>query len=122
MMEKINNICSRVIKTSYGLSMGTIWQHINVECAELPDNYFLRKETFFALLTKLLNENKIKLASKGIFLSGSIKQQIQALRAAWPPYPCEDENDDLDEYGMWFLVKAPAGIVWLTPDGKELWT
>ncbi|WP_254208098.1 DUF596 domain-containing protein [Lelliottia amnigena] len=23
---------------------------------------------------------------------------------------------------MWFLVKAPAGIVWLTSDGQEIWT
>ncbi|CAK9885723.1 MAG: hypothetical protein XXXJIFNMEKO3_02130 [Candidatus Erwinia impunctatus] len=121
-IKDINSISSCVIETSYGLSIGAIWQHISVECAGLPDNYLLRKEVFFSLLTQLLNENKIKLATNGIFLSGTIAQQTKALQAAWPPYPCEDENNDLDEYGMWFLVKAPAGVVWLTPDGKELWT
>ena len=122
MMKNINDICSSVIKSSYGLSMGAIWQHISVECTELPDNYLFRKEIFFVLLTRLLNEKKIKLAENGIFLSGTVEQQIQVLQAAWPPYPSEDEDDDLDEYGMWFLVKAPAGVVWLTPDGGELWT
>lgn len=120
MMKNISDICSSVIKSSYGLSMGAIWQHISVECTELPDNYLFRKEIFFVLLTRLLNEKKIKLAENGIFLSGTVEQQIQVLQAAWPPYPYED--DDLDEYGMWFLVKAPAGVVWLTPDGGELWT
>ncbi|MGC1008260.1 DUF596 domain-containing protein [Pantoea agglomerans] len=23
---------------------------------------------------------------------------------------------------MWFLVKCPVGVVWLTPDGKKVWT
>ena len=121
-MKNINNICLSVAKSSYGLSMGAIWQHISVECAELPDNYLFRKEVFFVLLTRLLNEGKIKLATNGIFLSDTVEQQIQTLKTAWPAYPFEDESDDLDEYGMWFLVKAPAGVVWLTPDGKELWT
>lgn len=122
MMKNINEIYSLVINSSYGLSMGAIWQHISVECAELPDNYSFRKETFFAILTRLLNEKKIKLAANGLFLSGTIEQQVHILESAWPPYPNDDEDDDLDEYGMWFLVKAPAGVVWLAPDGKELWT
>lgn len=122
MMKDISEICSLVIKSSYGLSMGAIWQHISVECADLSDNYSFRKKIFFCILTRLLNEKKIKLAVNGVFLSGTVEQQVQIVQAAWPPYPCEDEDDDLDEYGMWFLVKAPAGVVWLSPDGKELWT
>lgn len=121
-MKDINDICSSVMKSAYGLSMGAIWQHISVECAELPDNYSLRKDIFFALLTQLLDEKKIKLATNGAFLDGSVEQQIQILQAAWPTSPYEGEDNDLDEYGMWFLVKAPAGVVWLTPDGRELWT
>ncbi|WPU25169.1 DUF596 domain-containing protein [Cedecea neteri] len=121
-MKDINEICSLVIKSSYGLSMGTIWQHISVECAEISDNYAFRKKVFFCILTRLLTEKKIKLAVNGVFLSGSVEQQVLMIQAAWPPYPCEEEDDDLDEYGMWFLVKAPAGVVWLSSDGKELWT
>lgn len=123
-MKNINEICSLVIKSSYGLSMGAIWQHISVECDELSDNYAFRTKVFFCILTRLLTEKKIKLAVNGVFLSGSVEQQVLIIQAAWPPYPCEDEDedDDLDEYGMWFLVKAPAGVVWLSSDGKELWT
>ncbi|PVZ84723.1 hypothetical protein C9426_22340 [Serratia sp. S1B] len=122
MIKNTNEICSSVIKSSYGLSMGAIWQHISIECADLFNNYPFRKEVFFAILNQLLSDKVIKLATNGVFLSGTVEQQIQILQSAWPPYPSKDEDDDLDEYGMWFLVKAPAGIVWLTPDGKELWT
>lgn len=118
----INDICSSVIKTAYGLSLGALWQHINVECADIPNNYLLRKEIFFIILGQLLKDKKIKLAENGMFLSGTVEQQIKMLQAVWPLEPSNDENDDLDEYGMWFLVKAPAGIVWFTPEGRELWT
>lgn len=122
MTKDINNIYTSIIKSCYGLSLGTLWQHISIECADMPNNYLFRKEAFFALLSRLLNEKKIKLAANGIFFSGTVEQQIQILQAAWPLYPTENEDDDLDEYGMWFLVKAPAGVVWLTSDGRELWT
>jgi len=122
MIKNINDIYKSVAESSYGLSMGTIWQHISVECSELPDNYSFRKKVFFVILGKLLNDKKIKLATNGMFLTAPVEQQIKMLQAAWPAYPYEDEDDDLDEYGMWFLVKAPVGIVWLTPDGGELWT
>ena len=77
---------------------------------------------FFTLLTALLNAGKIKLAASGVMLTGSVEQQITLLRQAWPPYPSVDEYDELDDVGMWFLAKAPAGVVWLTPDGTEIWT
>lgn len=121
-MSNVDKIFSSVSKSAYGLSMGTMWQHISIECAEISDNYLLRKEVFFTLIESLLKQGKIKLASNGEFLSGTTEEQIQELIAAWPPFPSDNQDDDLDEYGIWFLVKAPAGIVWLTPDGKELWT
>ncbi|WP_431888095.1 DUF596 domain-containing protein [Pectobacterium colocasium] len=27
-----------------------------------------------------------------------------------------------DEFGLWFLVKTPAGVVWITPEGQDIWT
>ncbi|WP_236032113.1 DUF596 domain-containing protein [Dickeya parazeae] len=80
------------------------------------------KRIFFDILARLLNEYKIKLAANGKFWSGTIEEQLGMLQTAWPQYPSDDEDDDLDDYGMWFLVKAPAGVVWLTSDGRELWT
>ncbi|MGN7974485.1 DUF596 domain-containing protein [Serratia sp. 22264] len=122
MIKNINEIYTSVAESSYGLSLGAIWQHISVECSELPDNYSFRKKIFFVILGNLLNDKKIKLATNGVFLTDPVEQQIKMLQEAWPAYPYEDEDDDLDEYGMWFLVKAPVGVVWLTPDGGELWT
>jgi len=122
MTDSIDKVCDDVSVTSYGLSMGTMWQHISVECANKPENYNLRKKIFFILLEKLLNEGKIKLAKDGLFLEGEIEQQLRELESSWPPYPSEDEDDDLDEFGMWFFVKAPAGIVWITSEGEEIWT
>lgn len=121
MTKSINEVYTSIMKSCYGLSLGNLWQHISVEYADIPNNYLFRKEVFFAFLYRLLNEEKIKLATNGIFLSGTVEQQMKILQAAWPLYPSENEDDDLDEYGMWFLVKAPAGVVWLTPDGRELW-
>ncbi|WCG85147.1 DUF596 domain-containing protein [Pectobacterium sp. A5351] len=28
----------------------------------------------------------------------------------------------MKECGRWFLVKVPAGVVWITPEGQEIWT
>ena len=121
-MKNVNEICESVSKSAYGLSMGAIWQHISVECGNYPGNYSYRKDVFFYLIKTLLVSKNIKLAANGCYLSGSIEQQIEGLQAAWPAYPSHEEDDDLDEYGMWFLVKAPSGVVWSTPEGKEVWT
>ncbi|WP_409159717.1 DUF596 domain-containing protein [Pectobacterium sp. B2J-2] len=32
------------------------------------------------------------------------------------------EERAINECGFWFLVKAPAGVVWITPEGQESWT
>ena len=121
-MKNTDNIYSSVIESAYGLSIGAVWQHISVDCCEIADNYLFRKKLFFDFLTRALAEGKIKLATKGRFLSGTISEQLNLFKMGWPEYPSDDEDDELDEYGMWFLVKAPAGLVWLTPDGEEIWT
>ena len=77
---------------------------------------------FFDFLARALVEKKIKLASKGVFLSGTILEQLDLFHTAWPQYSSDDEDDELDELGMWFFVKSPAGLVWLTPEGEEIWT
>ncbi|MGC0876959.1 DUF596 domain-containing protein [Pantoea agglomerans] len=46
----------------------------------------------------------------------------EKLKTAWPPHASNNEDEALNEYGMWFLVKCPVGVMWLTPDGKKVWT
>lgn len=59
MIKDINEIYKSVAESSYGLSLGAIWQHISVECSELPDNYSFRKKIFFVVLGNLLNNKKL---------------------------------------------------------------
>lgn len=117
--EKIYNA---IFESAKGLSMGTMWQHLSVDLKDKHISYQTRKDIFFKILEKLMKDGYIKLASHGVFLSGSIEEQIQSIKNIWPSYPSDDEDDDLDDIGMWFYVKLNCGIVWIAPDGREEWT
>nr|WP_240346476.1 DUF596 domain-containing protein [Pectobacterium polaris] len=117
-----NDIYDAVATSAYGLSMGAIWQHIAVACRGNPRTYAQRQALFFTLLELLITEGRIRLASQGDYLQGDPKHQVDRLRNAFPPEMSDDEFDDVDEYGLWFLAKAPAGVVWITPEGQESWT
>lgn len=119
---KREGIYQAVIASARGLSLGALWQHLEVECRTILDNSALRKELFFGLLQQLLNAGQARLARDGVFLPGTLEEQLQQLAEAWPQPDSADELDDLDETGLWFLVKAPAGLVWTMPDGQEVWT
>lgn len=111
-----------ILESAFGLSMGTMWQHLSNYMKNMNEPYEVRKETFFKVLEELMREGHVKLASNDIFFEGTISEQIQRFKDSWPPYPSDDEMDDLDEPGMWFLAKAPGGIVWITSEGQEIWT
>ncbi|WP_217510175.1 DUF596 domain-containing protein [Pseudomonas corrugata] len=115
----IDHLCSVVLGDSFGLSMGSIWQHLTVELSKLAVGDEERVTVFLEALRRLMLGGHLKLASGGRFLSGDAEEQIDALRRAWPICP---EEDDLDGFGFWFLTTAPAGVVWLTSDGQEIWT
>ncbi|GLW39866.1 hypothetical protein Pcaca04_38020 [Pectobacterium carotovorum subsp. carotovorum] len=117
-----DDIFDAVTTSAYGLSMGAIWQHIAVECRSNPRTYTQRQALFFTLLERLISTGQIRLASKGDYLQGESKHQVDQLRNAFPPDVSTDECDDVDEFGLWFLAKAPAGVVWITPEGQEIWT
>ncbi|MDX6917449.1 DUF596 domain-containing protein [Pectobacterium carotovorum] len=117
-----NKIYDAVTTSAYGLSMGAIWQHIAVECRAKPLTYAQRQALFFTLLERLIAEGRIRLASQGAYLQGEVRHQVDRLRNAFPPNESNDECDDVDEFGLWFLAKAPAGVVWITPEGQEIWT
>jgi len=119
---KREGIYQAVIASARGLSLGALWQHLEVECRNIPENRALRKVLLFGLLQQLLNAGQVRLASDGVFLTGTVEEQLQQLAEAWPQPDSDDELDDLDETGFWFQVKAPAGLVWITPEGQEVWT
>ncbi|WP_434701884.1 DUF596 domain-containing protein [Pseudomonas sp. D1-36] len=115
----IEKLCPVVLSSSFGLSMGSIWQHLGVELSKLAMSNEERAEVFLEVLRRLMLDGNLKLASNGKCLSGDVNEQIDVLKHAWPICP---EEDDLDGFGFWFLTGAPAGVVWLTSDGQEIWT
>lgn len=117
-----DKIYRSILKSAFGYSMGTMWQHLANYMKNMNQPYEVRKEIFFKILEKLMEKGHIKLASNGFFLPGTIEEQIQSIKNIWPPYPSDDEDDDLDDVGMWFYVKLNCGIVWIDSNGKEEWT
>lgn len=51
-MENLNVLYSSVIKSSYGLSMGAMWQHVRIDCTAYSDDRLFRKKIFFDILTQ----------------------------------------------------------------------
>ncbi|MBV6693717.1 DUF596 domain-containing protein [Serratia quinivorans] len=105
------------------MSIGALWE---VSC---PDEdiwndafpFEEKKEYFFAFLQRLLEDGKIKLASRGKFLEGSVAEQIALYRERFPK---TQEGMDADAFdGFWFLTEeCPGGIVWIHDNGYEDWT
>lgn len=62
-----------------------------------------RREIFFWALTRLLKEGRIKLAKHGKFLEGSVDEQVERFRQAFPK--TEEEMED----GIWFLMRVVRG-------------
>ncbi|QQB36366.1 DUF596 domain-containing protein [Achromobacter deleyi] len=92
---------------------------MTVELRDSSVNYACRVKRFFALMERLMMEGNLRLAHDGNFLVGSVEDQLNVLREAWPK---ELAEDDLDGFGLWFITEAPAGVVWIGSDGEAFWT
>ncbi|WP_080172155.1 DUF596 domain-containing protein [Salmonella enterica] len=76
-----------------------------------------RKKLFFWIFERLLKEGRIKLAKHGKFLEGSVDEQVERFRQAFPK--TEEEMED----GIWFFDEScPGGAVWVLEDGSLEWT
>ncbi|WP_083490604.1 DUF596 domain-containing protein [Stenotrophomonas humi] len=53
-----------------------------------------------------------------LFFGYRSRKRIDVLQRAWPTSRDELESD----MSQWFLVDAPAGIAWNTPEGHEIWS
>lgn len=112
-----DEVYSAVMNSSFGLSLGAVWQHMTMEMGDVGISG--RRGAFFELMGRLLRERKVKLASDGRTLEGDWREQLLFISKAWPESPGED---DIDGFGLWFLIDAPAGLVWIGADGREHWT
>lgn len=115
----INDLYKAVLRSAFGLSMGCIWQHMTIGLLCSPVDYAHRVNLFFSLMERLMSEGHVRLADDGRFLVGTIQDQLNLLKEAWPAEP---GDDDLDGFGLWFITVAPAGVVWIDSDGTEFWT
>lgn len=114
----IDETFDSVLRHSRGYSMGSLWQSLGVELSGAEKTYQEQTEIFFLFLGSLLRQGEIRLALDGDYIEGDVDDQLQVLRRAWP-----NSKDELEaDMCLWFLVNAPAGIVWITRDGQEIWT
>jgi len=114
----IDRTFKSVLSHSQGYSMGSLWQSLDVELSGGERTYQEQTDIFLLLPDSLLRKGQIRLALDGVYLEGNVAQQLQVLRQSWPSSKGDLEAD----MGLWFLVSAPAGIVWITPQGHEVWT
>ncbi|MDH2924997.1 hypothetical protein EV693_102226 [Nicoletella semolina] len=103
-----------------GLSLGNFFSNFQIKFGSVEDNPEI-KEMFLEFMGDLIRIGELKLASKGKFLEGTIEEQIDLFRKAWPKeYDENDPEKDIDN--LWWLIGAPAGAVWIWEDGFEEWT
>ncbi|KAA1045557.1 DUF596 domain-containing protein [Pseudocitrobacter sp. 73] len=81
------------------------------------DSFDTRKRIFFYVLSRLLTEGRIKLAKNGRFLNGTIQEQIDCFKSAYP-----DSEEELDDGICFFDDNCPGGAVWILEDGFLVWS
>ncbi|MDH2924999.1 hypothetical protein EV693_102228 [Nicoletella semolina] len=79
------------------------------------------KEMFLAFMKDLMITGELKLARNGNFLEGTIEEQIDLFRNAWPKEYDENVPEKDIDY-MWWWTLSPAGAVWFWEDGTIIWT
>ncbi|KAJ4852039.1 DUF596 domain-containing protein [Xylella fastidiosa subsp. morus] len=106
--EQIDDICENL-----GGALPSLWSRIEIEYGITgtqvdPDSFEERKNDFFFLVMKLLDEGKLKLAKNGDFLVGTNEEIVEIFRKSFPA------SDEEMISGCWFFFdECPAGAVWV---------
>ncbi|KGQ70634.1 hypothetical protein A1D23_08470 [Chelonobacter oris] len=122
MIEKIPLLVYEDIMLNKGYSLDGVFIGFQRHFGFIEDNPRV-KELFLEFLTDLMYKGEMKLYSydENNFLKGSVEEQINLFRNAWPNH--YDEKDPLyDINGLWWNSYAPAGAVWCYDDGGMGWT
>lgn len=117
----MNLIKQQILNNSKGLSLPSLFDEFECFFGFIRDNPNI-KEEFLNFLIELIKDGELKLAdSKGNFLDGSPEEQIDLFRQVWPDeYDPNIPEKDIDY--LWWWTVAPAGAVWVYPDGSLEWT
>ncbi|ATF75041.1 DUF596 domain-containing protein [Pasteurella multocida] len=121
MLEKMSEAqYKRIVENNRGLALDGLFASFQVCFGDIQDKPEI-KEMFLELMADLMKTGELKLATKGKFLEGSIEEQIDVFRQAWPDH-YDDKELEYDIDNIWWHVYAPAGAVWIWEDGYEDWT
>ncbi|MFC1171754.1 DUF596 domain-containing protein [Pasteurella multocida] len=120
MLEKMSEAqYKRIVEENRGLALDGLFANFQECYGDIRDKPEI-KEMFLELMADLMKTGELKLATKGKFLEGSIEEQIDVFRQAWPDH--YDENELEYNIDLWWITYAPAGAVWICEDGYEEWT
>lgn len=87
---------------------------------KLNENFHLKKEVFFHIVKILMLDGRLRLAKNGSFLLGSIDEQLDKLKNAFPE--SEESQKEIGGVTTWFFMdECPGGAVWIykLQDGRE---
>ena len=90
-----------------------------------------RRDIFLWVLERLLKEGRIKLHKNGVFLEGSIEEQIEMFKkgfpkneqdAHWQVFNTNEPQAKLSTaMGLWFFMDScPAGVAWRDDKGQYI--
>ncbi|GJH43407.1 DUF596 domain-containing protein [Pasteurella canis] len=121
MLEKMSEAqYKRIVENNRGLTLIGMFSSFQVCFGDIRDKPEI-KEMFLELMADLMKTGELKLATQGKFLEGSIEEQIDLFRQAWPDH-YDDKELEYDIDNTWWITYAPAGAVWIWEDGYEEWT
>ncbi|MFB2538657.1 MULTISPECIES: DUF596 domain-containing protein [unclassified Acinetobacter] len=85
------------------------------------------KQVFFDVIGYAMQQGWLRLAKNGVFLTGSIDEQIQLFKDKFPKSKMDTLEKDPIHFDIWFFADScPAGAVWvyqLEDDSEYLeWT
>ena len=114
-----NDLYDEFIEYNFGFSIGGIWDFVCDEYSER--SYEERIDRFLFVLEKAMSSGILKLANKGVFLEGSIEEQVTKFKECFP-----DKEENINEYLFELNEQGdfwvPGGGVWVCEDGHEIWT
>ncbi|SUC10795.1 DUF596 domain-containing protein [Pasteurella canis] len=114
------NMKKKILEKSKGLPLFALLAEFEDYFGSVKDSDET-KELFLSFIAELMHDGELKFAIQGKFLEGSIEEQIDVFRQAWPDHYDENEMEyDIDN--TWWITYAPAGAVWICEDGYEEWT
>src|SRR5690606_9862710 len=105
-----------IIEAIEGGGAHILWNLINRRKLGVSSSYEDRKFFFLSIMYRLMKEGRVKLASDGKFLEGTIEEQVQRYSDLWPK-----EESLLDKVDFQFTADADGNLVDLWPEGGFVW-